>query len=1494
MFESEESEKNRQLQFIRAANPLRDTSAEDAALKILSSEKLDDKPQYFWQARSGVALVLEECANLISADDITDLFDFFFVHALGDYDYGVRDHSLNAGMAIISAIGGKYMDELLPLLENYLDAPSDGSSRDDTIRKALVIFVGTLGRHLEKGDDKIPVVIERLLSVLKVPEEATRLYDSVQKAVSDCLMFLVKNLPDEELRQKYVDYLMNQLVRGKYYGDRRGAAYGIAGVVKGLGISSLKKHKIMSKLQRSVENKKSVGARQGALLAFECLSNLLRLSFEPYVIQILPKLLQAFSDGSNDVRNATEDAAKAIMGNLSAHGVKLVLPALIKALDDHSAASRNWRTKIASIELLGTMAYCNPRQLSSCLPTIVPHLSAVLTDTHAKVAESARTALSTIGNVIQNPEIQAIVPTIIKAIYNPNINTIPALDALLNTAFIHVIDVASLALIMPVLQRALTERKTDVKKKSAQIVGNMCSLADHDDLAPYLKSLIPALLTIIVDPIPDVRSAAAKALGTLVVGMGEEHFSDLIPTLLSTLHSDAGSVERSGAAQALAEVLNGLGDEKLEDILPIVLDGAEDEQSHVREGSLNLFIYLPTILKEKFERHVVDILPTILEGLADEIESVRDVSMRAGQEMVTQYMETSLGTILPTLLDALFDENWRIRQSSVLLLGDLLYHVIKPENDDDEGEGMTEVKLTEKKKEPQKLNQDELHEILARLYMIRADQNSTVKQRALLVWKSVVENTPKTLREILPVLTNTIITCLGSENIEKRRVAGKTLGEIVGKLGDRVLPEIIPLLEQGLDSDNPNIRQGVCLGLSSVMVSAYKHQLAAYMSILIPAVNHALCDPLEEVRAAAAQAFECLYKAVGVRAIDDILPELIDSLESEEIGSYALDGIQQILYFKSREVLPFLIPRLLKPPLTETATNALGAIAEVSGDALYQHLDQLLPTLIDAYDADTDPENWQMCLETAQIIVTCVEDDGISLLFCELVAKAKDPSKNSRRGAVMLIGHFCETTQTDFSDQIPRLFKLLIELLNDSEPTIISAASSTLGKLVKAIPKSEYGEYLFDVRDYLLAVEKDLLAQNKTTLPGFCQKKGLEPILPIFKEGLLSGSVEIRENAARGLGDLVRLTDEKDLRLYIVHITGPLIRIIGDRFPSNVKLAILETLTLLLEKGGRMIKPFLPQLQTTFLRTLADTSEEVRDFSSIALGKLMPMHPRVDPLVTDLIAGVRNNVSMLKALQRVLLSSGDKIKPQLFREAGAVLLDLLGDPDDDMRKISAESVGAYAKHLPEDEYSELLTMELTAEDDTDTILRQGYCMAITSIVELTYEERLSTSPELMQKISEQILVNLNDSKLPVKAAAISSAVTWLKKAAPEAETLPSFPSFMENVLSMLGELTADPSGEIKIVAVRGIKEIAKHFPQLIVGHLSTLVPPLMVRVQDRTSLKIKLASERALLHVLQVHSSPSVVKDYAATLKPKDAKQVIEYTRRVLQKLEPDSGGEEK
>lgn len=57
-------------------------------------------------------------------------------------------------------------------------------------------------------------------------------------------------------------------------------------------------------------------------------------------------------------------------------------------------------------------------------------------------------------------------------------------------------------------------------------------------------------------------------------------------------------------------------------------------------------------------------------------------------------------------------------------------------------------------------------------------------------------------------------------------------------------------------------------------------QVLVFSESLVPTVRKALCDPLEEVREAAAKTFEQLHTTIGHQALDDILPALLKQLVS--------------------------------------------------------------------------------------------------------------------------------------------------------------------------------------------------------------------------------------------------------------------------------------------------------------------------------------------------------------------------------------------------------------------------------------------------------------------------------------------------------------------------------------------------------------------------------------------------------------------------------------
>ena len=100
---------------------------------------------------------------------------------------------------------------------------------------------------------------------------------------------------------------MKECLEHKSLATRRGAAYGISAIVKGSGIATLNKFRIVKQLEEACTSGLS-NTKEGALFAIELLSARLGLLFEPYVIVLLPALLKNFSDGSTHVRSAASSS----------------------------------------------------------------------------------------------------------------------------------------------------------------------------------------------------------------------------------------------------------------------------------------------------------------------------------------------------------------------------------------------------------------------------------------------------------------------------------------------------------------------------------------------------------------------------------------------------------------------------------------------------------------------------------------------------------------------------------------------------------------------------------------------------------------------------------------------------------------------------------------------------------------------------------------------------------------------------------------------------------------------------------------------------------------------------------------------------------------------------------------------------------------------------------------------------------------------------------
>lgn len=1160
--------------------------------------------------------------------------------------------------------------------------------------------------------------------------------------------------------------------------------------------------------------------------------------------------------------------------------------------------------------------------------------------------------------MIKNPEIQVHVPLMLRAVDDAAPETMSqVLDALLRTNFVHHIDAPSLSLLMPILERALLDRSAEVKTKAAQIVGNMCQLTEHKDLSPYLGSMVQQMKTLVMDPNPTTRSTAARALGSLLRGMrdmestgGEismhQTSNELIAHLIETIKApNLGEVERSGAAQGIAEVIGSIEDLEVslqhrehasdsdededkpaaqnkerehrfeKELLPLIIQQCRAAKPYMRQGFVSIFQYLPDSLGQHLIPYIHTLLPVVIQALADETEPVRDAALKAGRAVVNKYAFTALDTLLPILEKGVFDDNWRIRQSSVQLLGDLLYLISTAGNTDD----------AFSRKDLSLMLQDESRSgILAALYMARFDTNAVVRQTATYFWKTIVVNTPKTLRQIVSTLMQTIIGCLGSVNDEKRTVASKTLGDVVDKLGERVLPQIIPTLEQGLrdQSDaNMHTRQGVCLGMAEVISSAASLQLPQFLDQLMPSLRMVLCDPLDQVRDEAGQTFDLMYRAVGNKAIDDLLPPLLTQLDSADKtqSHLALSGLSQMLRVRSRVLLPIIVPKLLTPPITAFNARALGSVAEVSGTDLYAHLDTILSTLL----AEAGSED---VLHAAVRVANSVREDGHSQLFA-VITRLSTESTNPqvRQATASLLASYVRESNVSVSAHLHGLLIIAVKLLADAAEPVRAAAVQALESLTQSAAKDEASQlnYVTSMTEILDSIADVLAESGVKHLAGLSVPKALTQPINVYLQVLRINSSSARIKACQGIKLMMQLCDVNALKAYVMVLMGPHIRILSERTgsTSKVRMALLDCIVTMMRLVPAHLRAFAVQLQSILIKQLYDKENEmeVRHEAAQGVSLLLELGAKIDFLLKDIFKALTEStvsdvspqqvLQALKLLLATLVKNAAAPKPsaQSMQDLRKSLEQMLSSDEEFTRRNAAQVTGYYCKLASEDDVKDLIgdLMIDLADSDWPTLQSGLWVIAYT----------LNTVPAsllyLHQRVMPYAAAALGHKTAQVREAAcfVLEAVMSVKLDAAQAEDVTHL---VEHALERLADsnvIVTDSSTDVKVAAMHAVGGGCKTNDTLaatrlisltknkqaqdnaLIAVLAKITRQMLEATKESDAPPVVTAAKRALYRLLiprpkDAHQTMQVIAQHINAADSTFAKNLVDYAKKVLLKME--------
>jgi len=355
----------------------------------------------------------------------------------------------------------------------------------------------------------------------------------------------------------------------------RETGFGLAGAVKCLKARSVVTHGVMDALQQGLENKKNNRLREAVCVAVECLVLVLKGSFEPFAVKLLPAVTMKISDKVKEVQPAAAAAFAAIMTNLSVHGVYAALPVLGRGLQNRES---QWQSKVKALDAIRASIGKAKLQVSRCTAQIVPAVIESLTDTKGDVQQAAKACLTAIGKeLINSPEMVAMVDPMVMAIIDPLNHNTSCVEKLMDVTFMNPIDRPCLSILVPVLQKALKEKRVEYKRRALLVVGNICGLViNSKELIAYSEHVLPELELCVRDSNPEMRSYGATAMAAFLRGMAPDHLQEK----LSTLTEDISKLQQNMVSHD--EIVKVKAEQELKDLI-LQCSNESTKQHHTEE-----------------------------------------------------------------------------------------------------------------------------------------------------------------------------------------------------------------------------------------------------------------------------------------------------------------------------------------------------------------------------------------------------------------------------------------------------------------------------------------------------------------------------------------------------------------------------------------------------------------------------------------------------------------------------------------------------------------------------------------------------------------------------------------------------------------------------------------------------------------------------------------------------------------------------------------------
>lgn len=235
---------------------------------------------------------------------------------------------------------------------------------------------------------------------------------------------------------------------------------------------------------------------------------------EPMLLPLLPALLNLLMDKTPTIRTTAQAGVTAVCKLVAPEATRQALDVLKRVLDD----SKGWRTRVGALKAIEQIATREGSEewVALELGDSIPVIERAMHDTKSEVSTAAIKCATTLCSTLPNADILPHVKALVEAMESPT--AVPkTIKALSNTTFVAEVNAPTLAVMVPLLTRALKERSTDTQRMTCVVTGNLCKLVREKDVAArYLSTLVPGVENIAKSAaFPEIRAFAQTALDVL-------------------------------------------------------------------------------------------------------------------------------------------------------------------------------------------------------------------------------------------------------------------------------------------------------------------------------------------------------------------------------------------------------------------------------------------------------------------------------------------------------------------------------------------------------------------------------------------------------------------------------------------------------------------------------------------------------------------------------------------------------------------------------------------------------------------------------------------------------------------------------------------------------------------------------------------------------------------------------------------------------------------